>query len=90
MKYLKHIVIFNILLIFHLIMQAQPGVSRRWDYYAITGNGLKVFIDDQLRSLEKNKSSVVFPLPAFRYKLIREYYAGRYEKIRKSISLGTW
>ena len=68
----------------------KPGGEYRMDLNTWTGTYLNALTDYNLRLLEKDKTRVVSFSYARRYKLIREYYPDRFEKIKKQITAGRW
>jgi len=62
----------------------------RWDYVETINKFIKATMDDNFALFEKYKPYVFTFSGARRYKMMKEYYPERYEKVKKYISQGRW
>lgn len=62
----------------------------RWDYVETINKYIKATMDDNFVLFEKYKPYVFTFSGARRYKMMKEYYPDRYEKVKKYISQGKW
>jgi len=62
----------------------------RWDYPETINQYIKATLDDNFRFFEKYKDYVFTFSGARRYKMMKEYYPDRYEKLKKYIAKGRW
>jgi alpha-mannosidase len=62
----------------------------RWDYEATINECIKNTLDENFQRLEKYKPYVFTFSGARRYKMMKEYYPAKYEKVRKYIAQDRW
>ena len=62
----------------------------RWDYETTINEYLKNTLDENFARMEKYKPYVFTFSGARRYKLMKEYYPEKYDKLKKYVSQGRW
>lgn len=62
----------------------------RWDYETTVNEYLKNTLDENFQRIEKYKPYVFTFSGARRYKMMKEYYPEKYEKLKKYVSQGRW
>ena len=76
--------------VLYTVGYAHLDTQWRWDYPETINQYLKATLDDNFRLFEKYKEYVFTFSGARRYKMMKEYYPDRYEKLKKYISKGRW
>jgi alpha-mannosidase len=76
--------------VLYTVGYAHLDTEWRWDYPETINKFLKATLDDNFRFFEKYKDYVFTFSGARRYKMMKEYYPERYEKLKKYISTGRW
>lgn len=76
--------------VLYTVGYAHLDTEWRWDYPETINKYIKATLDDNFRFFEKYKEYVFTFSGARRYKMMKEYYPDRYEKLKKYISKGRW
>ncbi len=76
--------------VLYTVGYAHLDTQWRWDYQETINQYIKATMDDNFRFFEKYKEYVFTFSGARRYKMMKEYYPDRYEKLKKYISKGRW
>jgi alpha-mannosidase len=76
--------------VLYTVGYAHLDTEWRWDYTETVNKFLKSTLDDNFRFFEKYKDYVFTFSGARRYKMMKEYYPERYEKLKKYISSNRW
>ncbi len=76
--------------VLYTVGYAHLDTEWRWDYETTISEYLKNTLDDNFRRIEKYKPYVFTFSGARRYKMMKEYYPERYEKLKKYVSQGRW
>lgn len=76
--------------VLYTVGYAHLDTEWRWDYQETINDFIKATLDDNFRLLEKYKGYVFNFSGARRYKMMKEYYPEKYEKMKKFISQGRW
>ena len=76
--------------VLYTVGYAHLDTQWRWDYVETINKFIKATMDDNFLLFEKFKSYVFTFSGARRYKMMKEYYPERYEKLKKYISQGRW
>ncbi|MEI6683599.1 MAG: glycoside hydrolase family 38 C-terminal domain-containing protein [Bacteroidota bacterium] len=76
--------------VLYTVGYAHLDTEWRWDYEATINIDLKNTLDDNFRLFEKYKPYVFTFSGARRYKMMREYYPDKYERLKKYIAQGRW
>jgi alpha-mannosidase len=76
--------------VLYTIGYAHLDTEWRWDYEATINTYLKATLDDNFKYIEKYKGYVFNFSGARRYKMMKEYYPERYERMKKYIAQGKW
>ncbi|MEI6899966.1 MAG: glycoside hydrolase family 38 C-terminal domain-containing protein, partial [Bacteroidota bacterium] len=76
--------------VLYTVGYAHLDTEWRWDYQATINNDLKATLDDNFRFLDKYKGYVFNFSGARRYKMMKEYYPEKYDKLKRFISQGRW
>ncbi|MCX6247597.1 MAG: alpha-mannosidase [Bacteroidetes bacterium] len=76
--------------VLYTVGYAHLDTEWRWDYPETINKYLKATLDDNFRFFEKYKEYVFTFSGARRYKMMKEYYPDRYEKLKKYIAKGRW
>jgi alpha-mannosidase len=76
--------------VLYTVGYAHLDTEWRWDYPETINLYIKSTLDDNFRLFEKYKEYVFTFSGARRYKMMKEYYPDRYEKLKKYISKGRW
>ena len=76
--------------VLYTVGYAHLDTEWRWDYEATINECIKNTLDDNFRLLEKYKPYVFTFSGARRYKMMKEYYPEKYEKVKKYIAQDRW
>jgi len=76
--------------VLYTVAYAHLDTEWRWDYEETINKFIKATMDDNFQLFEKFKPYVFTFSGARRYKMMKEYYPDRYEKVKKYISQGRW
>ncbi|MCX6284273.1 MAG: alpha-mannosidase, partial [Bacteroidetes bacterium] len=76
--------------VLYTVAYAHLDTEWRWDYEETINKFIKATMDDNFQFFEKYKQYVFTFSGARRYKMMKEYYPERYEKVKKYISQGRW
>lgn len=76
--------------VLYTVGYAHLDTEWRWDYEATINQYLPSTLDDNFRFIEKYKGYVFNFSGARRYKMMKEYYPERYERMKKYIAQGKW
>jgi alpha-mannosidase len=76
--------------VLYTVGYAHLDTEWRWDYPETINLYIKATLDDNFHLLDKYKDYVFTFSGARRYKMMKEYYPERYEKLKKYISKGRW
>ena len=76
--------------VLYTVGYAHLDTEWRWDYEETINKFIRATLDDNFRYLEKYKGYVFNFSGARRYKMMKEYYPDKYEKLKKYISQGRW
>lgn len=76
--------------VLYTVAYAHLDTEWRWDYPETINKFIKATMDDNFLLFEKFKPYVFTFSGARRYKMMKEYYPDRYEKVKKYISQGRW
>ena len=76
--------------VLYTVGYAHLDTEWRWDYPETINQYIKATLDDNFRLFEKYKEYVFTFSGARRYKMMKEYYPDRYEKLKKYINKGRW
>jgi alpha-mannosidase len=76
--------------VLYTVGYAHLDTQWRWDYQETVNDFIKATLDDNFRLLDKYKGYVFNFSGARRYKMMKDYYPERYEKLKKFISQGRW
>jgi alpha-mannosidase len=76
--------------VLYTVGYAHLDTQWRWDYPETINLYIKATLDDNFRLFEKYKEYVFTFSGARRYKMMKEYYPDRYEKLKKYIAKGRW
>jgi alpha-mannosidase len=76
--------------VLYTVGYAHLDTEWRWDYEETVNQYLKATLDDNFARFEKYKPYVFTFSGARRYRMMKEYYPSRYEKMKKYIAQGRW
>ncbi len=76
--------------VLYTVGYAHLDTEWRWDYETTINEYLKNTLDDNFQRFEKYKPYVFTFSGARRYKMMKEYYPEKYEKLKKYVSQGRW
>ncbi|HTX88370.1 MAG TPA: glycoside hydrolase family 38 C-terminal domain-containing protein [Bacteroidales bacterium] len=76
--------------VLYTVGYAHLDTQWRWDYPETINDYIRATMDDNFRYFEKYKGYVFTFSGARRYRMMKEYYPARYEKLKKYIGLGRW
>lgn len=76
--------------VLYTVGYAHLDTQWRWDYEETINKHIKSTLDDNFALFEKFKQYVFTFSGARRYRMMKEYYPSRYEKLKKYISQGRW
>ncbi len=76
--------------VLYTVGYAHLDTQWRWDYEATINECLKNTLDDNFKRFEKYKQYVFTFSGARRYKMMKEYYPDKYEKLKKYVAQGRW
>jgi alpha-mannosidase len=76
--------------VLYTVAYAHLDTEWRWDYETTITKYIKATMDDNFQLFEKYKPYVFTFSGAKRYRMMKEYYPDRYEKVKKYISQGRW
>ncbi len=76
--------------VLYTVGYAHLDTEWRWDYEETINDFLKNTLDENFRLFEKYKPYTFTFSGARRYKMMKEYYPDRYEKLKKYITQGRW
>ena len=76
--------------VLYTVAYAHLDTEWRWDYEETINKFIKATMDDNFALFEKYKQYVFTFSGARRYRMMKEYYPDRYEKVKKYISQGRW
>jgi alpha-mannosidase len=76
--------------VLYTVGYAHLDTQWRWDYPETINKYIKATLDDNFRFFEKYDHYVFTFTGARRYKMMKEYYPERYEKLKKYINQGRW
>jgi alpha-mannosidase len=76
--------------VLYTVGYAHLDTQWRWDYPETINLYIKATLDDNFRFMEKYKDYVFTFSGARRYKMMKEYYPEKYEKLKKYITKGRW
>ncbi len=76
--------------VLYTVGYAHLDTQWRWDYEETINIFLKSTLDDNFLRFEKYKPYVFTFSGARRYKMMKEYYPSKYEKLKKYINQGRW
>jgi alpha-mannosidase len=76
--------------VLYTVGYAHLDTEWRWDYETTINEYIKNTLDDNFQRFEKYKPYVFTFSGARRYKMMKEYYPEKYEKVKKYIAQGRW
>jgi len=76
--------------VFYTVGYSHLDTEWRWDYEETINKFLKATLDDNIKMLEKYKPYVFTFSGARRYKMMKEYYPEKFEKMKKFVAQGRW
>ncbi len=76
--------------VLYTVAYAHLDTEWRWDYEETINKFIKATMDDNFLLFEKYKQYVFTFSGARRYRMMKEYYPERYEKVKKYINQGRW
>jgi len=76
--------------VLYTVGYAHLDTEWRWDYKETIDKFLKSTLDENIQMLEKYKPYVFTFSGARRYKMMKEYYPEKFEKMKKYIGQGRW
>ncbi|MEI7499083.1 MAG: glycoside hydrolase family 38 C-terminal domain-containing protein [Bacteroidota bacterium] len=76
--------------VLYTVGYAHLDTEWRWDYETTINEYIKNTLDENFQRLEKYKPYVFTFSGARRYKMMKEYYPEKYEKVKKYIAQGRW
>ena len=76
--------------VLYTVGYAHLDTQWRWDYEETINKYIKSTLDDNFMLFEKFRQYVFTFSGARRYKMMKEYYPSRYEKLKKYIKEGRW
>jgi alpha-mannosidase len=76
--------------VLYTVGYAHLDTEWRWDYEATINECIKNTLDENFQRLEKYKPYVFTFSGARRYKMMKEYYPEKYERVKKYIAQGRW
>ena len=76
--------------VLYTVGYAHLDTEWRWDYETTINEYLKNTLDDNFKRFEKYKPYVFTFSGARRYKMMKEYYPEKYEKLKKYVAQGRW
>ncbi len=76
--------------VLYTVGYAHLDTQWRWDYPETIDQYIKATLDDNFRFFEKYDKYVFTFTGARRYKMMKEYYPDKYEKLKKYINKGRW
>jgi len=76
--------------VLYTVGYAHLDTQWRWDYEETIDKFLKSTLDENFQRFEKYKPYVFTFSGARRYKMMKEYYPEKFEKLKKYISQGRW
>ncbi|MCX6304452.1 MAG: alpha-mannosidase [Bacteroidetes bacterium] len=76
--------------VLYTVGYAHLDTEWRWDYETTIDQYLKNTLDENFQRLEKYKSYVFTFSGARRYKMMKEYYPEKYDRLKKYVLQGRW
>ncbi|MCX6249559.1 MAG: glycosyl hydrolase-related protein [Bacteroidetes bacterium] len=76
--------------VLYTVGYAHLDTEWRWDYQETVNDYLKATLDSNFRFFEKYKGYVFNFTGARRYKMMKEYYPEKYERVKKYIQQNRW
>jgi alpha-mannosidase len=76
--------------VLYTVGYAHLDTQWRWDYPETINQYIKATLDDNFKFLDKYKDYVFNFTGARRYKMMKEYYPEKYEKLKKYIAQNRW
>jgi alpha-mannosidase len=76
--------------VLYTVGYAHLDTEWRWDYEETINSFLKATLDDNFMRFEKYKPYVFSFSGARRYRMMKEYYPGKYDTLKKYIARGRW
>ncbi len=76
--------------VLYTVGYAHLDTEWRWDYDATINVCLKNTLDDNFKLFEKYKPYVFTFSGARRYRMMKEYYPDRYDRLKKYVAQGRW
>ena len=76
--------------VLYTVGYAHLDTEWRWDYETTINEYLKNTLDENFQRFEKYKPYVFTFSGARRYKMMKEYYPEKYEKLKKYVAQGRW
>ena len=76
--------------VLYTVGYAHLDTEWRWDYQTTINEYLKNTLDDNFQRFEKYKPYVFTFSGARRYKMMKEYYPEKYERLKKYVAQGRW
>ncbi|MEI7661093.1 MAG: glycoside hydrolase family 38 C-terminal domain-containing protein [Bacteroidota bacterium] len=76
--------------VLYTVGYAHLDTEWRWDYESTINECLKNTLDDNFSRFEKYKPYVFTFSGARRYKMMKEYYPDKYERLKKYVAQGRW
>jgi alpha-mannosidase len=76
--------------VLYTVGYAHLDTEWRWDYEETVNDFLKATLDDNFKRFEKYKPYVFSFSGARRYRMMKEYYPEKYEKLKKYIARDRW
>jgi alpha-mannosidase len=76
--------------VLYTVGYAHLDTEWRWDYETTINEYLKNTLDDNFQRFEKYKPYVFTFSGARRYKMMKEYYPVKYDKLKKYVAQGRW
>jgi alpha-mannosidase len=76
--------------VLYTVGYAHLDTQWRWDYPETISSYIKSTLDDNFLFFDKYKDYVFTFSGARRYKMMKEYYPERYERLKKYIDKGRW
>ncbi len=76
--------------VLYTVGYAHLDTEWRWDYETTINEFLKNTMDDNFQRLEKYQPYIFTFSGARRYKMMKEYYPEKFEKLKKYVSQGRW
>jgi len=76
--------------VLYTVGYAHLDTEWRWDYETTINEYLKNTLDDNFRRFEKYKPYVFTFSGARRYRMMKEYYPAKYDRLKKYVAQGRW